>query len=175
MSIQLTVFANAQYQTQAHEKGTAFYLNPVFAGDYPDPSILRDGDDYYMVHSSFEYYPGLLIWHSKDLINWTPVKNALYKYVGSVWAPDLVKYKNKYYIYFPANNTNYVVYADSINGTWSDPIDLKVGNIDPGHVTDDNGKRYLFFSSGGFVPLSDDGLVCYRENLGVIQWMAHTP
>jgi beta-xylosidase len=156
--IQLAVFANAQYQTKASEKGTAFYMNPVFAGDYPDPSILRDGDDYYMVHSSFEYYPGLLIWHSKDLINWSPVKNTLYKYVGSVWAPDLVKWKNKYYIYFPANNTNYVMYADSINGTWSDPIDLKVGNIDPGHVADENGKRYLFFSSGGFVPLSDDGL-----------------
>jgi beta-xylosidase len=100
----------------------------------------------------------LLIWHSKDLINWMPVTNALHKYVGSVWAPDLVKYKNKYYIYFPADNTNYVVYADSINGHWSDPVDLKVGNIDPGHVTDAEGKRYLYFSSGGYVPLSDDGL-----------------
>ena len=64
------------------------FVNPVFAGDYPDPSILVDGDDYYVVHSSFEYYPGLLIWHSTDLINWTPVANALYTYVGSVWAPD---------------------------------------------------------------------------------------
>jgi beta-xylosidase len=79
-------------------KGPGFYVNPVFAGDYPDPSILRDGDDYYMVHSSFEYYPGLLIWHSKDLLNWTPVTSALHKNVGSVWAPDLVKHNNKYYI-----------------------------------------------------------------------------
>jgi xylan 1,4-beta-xylosidase len=55
------------------------------------------------------------------------------------------------------------VYADSINGTWSEPIDLKIGNIDPGHVTDENGKRYLFFSSGGFVPLSDDGLTVTGE------------
>jgi len=92
------------------------------------------------------------------LINWTPVTNALHKYVGSVWAPDLVKYKNKYYIYFPANNTNYVVTADSINGPWSDPIDLKVGNIDPGHITDAEGNLYLYFSSGGYVPLSEDGL-----------------
>lgn len=156
--IQLSFFANAQYQTMPNEKGTDFYLNPIFAGDYPDPSILRDGDNYYMVHSSFEYYPGLLIWQSKDLINWTPVTHALHKYVGSVWAPDLVKYKNKYYIYFPANNTNYVVSADSINGKWSDPIDLKIGNIDPGHIADENGKRYLFFSNGGCVPLSEDGL-----------------
>ena len=156
--IQLSFIAQAQYQTNINDKGDRYYLNPIFAGDYPDPSILRDGSDYYIVHSSFDYYPGLLIWHSKDLINWTPVTNALHKYVGSVWAPDLVKSKNKYYIYFPANNTNYVVTADSINGTWSDPIDLKIGNIDPGHITDAEGKRYLYFSSGGYVPLSDDGL-----------------
>jgi xylan 1,4-beta-xylosidase len=151
-------FANAQYQINPNEKGEGYYLNPIFAGDYPDPSILCDGDDYYIVHSSFEYYPGLLIWHSKDLINWIPVTNALHKYIGSVWAPDLAKYKNKYYIYFPANNTNYVVTAESIDGPWSDPVDLKVGNIDPGHVTDDKGNRYLYFSSGDYVPLSEDGL-----------------
>lgn len=156
--IQLNFFTNAQYQTSTNEKGDDYYLNPIFAGDYPDPSILVNGNEYYIVHSSFEYYPGLLIWRSKDLINWTPVANALHKYVGSVWAPDLIKYKNKYYIYFPANNTNYVVAADSIQGLWSDPVDLKIGNIDPGHVTDDEGKRYLYFSSGGYVPLSNDGL-----------------
>jgi beta-xylosidase len=150
--------ANAQYQTNIKKAANGFYLNPIFAGDYPDPSLLRDGKDYYIVHSSFEYYPGLLIWHSKDLITWTPVVNALYKYVGSVWAPDLVKYKNKYYIYFPANSTNYVITADSIKGPWSEPVDLKVGNIDPGHVSDAAGKRYLYFSNGGYVPLSDDGL-----------------
>ena len=156
--IQLSFFSYSQYQTRTNEKGSGYYVNPIFAGDYPDPSLLRDGNDYYIVHSSFEYYPGLLIWHSTDLINWTPVTNALHKYVGSVWAPDLVKYKNKYYIYFPANNKNYVVTADSINGIWSEPIDLKVGNIDPGHVADQDGKRYLYFSNGGYVPLADDGL-----------------
>lgn len=161
--LQLSFFSNAQYQTKANAKGTGFYVNPIFAGDHPDPSILRDGDDYYMVHSSFEYYPGLLIWHSKDLINWNPVTNALHKYLGSVWAPDLVKYKNKYYIYFPANNEIYVVWADSIEGPWSDPIDLKINNIDPGHVADDNGKRYLYSANGGYVPLSDDGLSVIGE------------
>lgn len=156
--MQLSVFANAQYQTMPNEKGNGYYLNPIFAGDYADPSILRDGDTYYMVHSSFEYYPGLLIWQSKDLINWNPVTHALHTKIGNVWAPDLVKYKNKFYIYFPANNTNYVVSADSINGKWTEPVDLKIGGIDPGHIADENGKLYLFFSSGGFVPLSDDGL-----------------
>jgi len=156
--LQLSFFVNAQYQTNNNTKGTGYYVNPIFAGDYPDPSILRDGDHYYMVHSSFEYYPGLLIWHSKDLINWTPVTTALHKYLGSVWAPDLVKYKNRYYIYFPANNEIYVVWANSIEGPWSDPIDLKINNIDPGHIADDNGKRYLYSANGGYVPLSDDGL-----------------
>jgi beta-xylosidase len=156
--IQLGLSANAQYQTKTNEKGDGYYVNPIFAGDYPDPSILRDGSDYYIVHSSFDYYPGLLIWHSKDLINWTPVTNALNKCVGSVWAPDLAKYKNKYYIYFPADNTNYVVTADSIKGPWSDPVDLKIGNIDPFHFTDVEGKRYLYFGGGGYVPLSEDGL-----------------
>lgn len=156
--LQLTCWAIAQFQASTTKKGTGYYVNPIFAGDYPDPSILRDGNTYYIVHSSFEYYPGLQIWQSTDLINWTPVTNALHKYVGSVWAPDLVKHKDKYYIYFPANDRNYVISADAITGPWSDPIDLNIGNIDPGHVVDENGKRYLYFSSGGYVPLSDDGL-----------------
>ena len=155
--IRLSGNVNAQYQVNSDKKDD-YYQNPVFAGDYPDPSIIRDGDDYFIVHSSFEYYPGLLIWHSKNLLNWEPVTNALHKYVGSVWAPDLVKYKNKYFIYFPADNTNYVITSDSIAGPWSDPIELKIDNIDPGHVIDDKGKLYLYFSSGGYVPLSDDGL-----------------
>jgi len=147
-----------QAQQQKSQQNAETYSNPIFAGDYPDPSILRDGEDYYIVHSSFNYYPGLLIWTSKDLINWKPVTHALTKSVGSVWAPDLVKYNNKFYIYFPANNTNYVVSADSINGPWSDPIDLKIGSIDPGHFTDDKGNRFLYFSDGSYVPLSKDGL-----------------
>ena len=98
---------NAQYQADTGLIQYNTFLNPVFAGDYPDPSLLVDGNDYYVVHSSFEYYPGLTIWHSKDLINWTPVTSALNKYVGSVFAPDLIKCNNKYYIYFPANQLCY--------------------------------------------------------------------
>jgi len=152
----LGLFVKSQSTTTQVPTNT--YSNPIFAGDYPDPSILREGDDFYIVHSSFEYYPGLLIWHSTDLINWTPVANALHTYVGSVWAPDLVKYDGKYYIYFPADNTNYVITADNIEGPWSEPVELKVTMIDPGHVVDDKGNRYLYFSSGSYVPLSKDGL-----------------
>lgn len=112
---------NAQYQTAPSAKEAGFYVNPIFAGDYPDPSLLRDGNDYYIVHSSFEYYPGLLIWHSRDLINWTPITNALYKYVGSVWAPDLVKYKN--------NSTTYT--SRQITRIMSLPPIL---SVDPGAI-----------------------------------------
>jgi beta-xylosidase len=142
--------------------GDGSYLNPVISGDHPDPSVLKLGKDYYMVHSSFVSVPGLLIWHSQDLVNWEPVGPALKKYVGSVWAPDLVCHKGRYYIYFPALSgnrlTNMVVYADNIRGPWSEPVDLNVGNIDPGHAVSPDGKRYLFFSGGTMAPLNDDGL-----------------
>jgi xylan 1,4-beta-xylosidase len=149
---------NAQYQKKPYDGESNYFLNPVFSGDYPDPSILRDWGDYYLVHSSVEYCPGLTIWHSRDLINWIPVTNALHKNVGNVWAPDLVKYNDRFYIYFPVQNTNYVITADRMHGPWSDPVDLKVGHIDPGHVADDEGNRYLYFSSGAYVPLSADGM-----------------
>lgn len=144
--------------------GNGMYLNPVLSGDRPDPSVLKDGADYYMTHSSFFNYPGLLIWHSRDLVNWHPLAPALSKNVGSVWAPDLVKHKNRYYIYFPGLKpggkvTNYVIYADRIEGPWSEPIDLKiVGQIDPGHVVDADGKRFLFVDGGQKIALADDGL-----------------
>ena len=62
----------------------SLYKNPILGGDYPDPTILRDGDDYYMTHSAFDYQPGLTVFHSKDLVNWTPVSYALKEYLGSV-------------------------------------------------------------------------------------------
>ena len=59
-------------------------------------------DDFYLTHSSFDYAPGLLIWHSRDLINWRPVAAALHRYYGTVWAPYLCEYQNHFYLYFPA-------------------------------------------------------------------------
>ena len=143
------------------DRGDGTFLNPIMAGDHPDPSILKDGDDYYMTFSSFDAYPGLVIWHSRDLVNWQPIGPTLFKNVGSVWAPDLVKHKGRYYIYFPGispNRSNYVIWADDIRGPWSAPIDLKLTRIDPGHAVGPDGKRYLFMSAGELVQLADDGL-----------------
>lgn len=155
-----------EQQRQA-DLGDGRYLNPILAGDHPDPSVLKDGDDYYLTTSSFDAYPGLPLWHSRDLVNWQPLGHAITRNVGSIWAPDLVKHKGRYYIYFPARQggtegsrrSNYVVWADDIRGPWSAPIDIGLGKyIDPGHAVGEDGKRYLFLSGGDYVQLSDDGL-----------------
>lgn len=143
--------------------GDGTFLNPVFAGDHPDPSLLRDGDDYYVTFSSFDAYPGIVIWHSPDLVNWTPVTAALRTPVGSVWAPELAKHGDRYFCYIPARFADYrsiyVIHADDIAGPWSEPIDLKLHqHIDPGHIVDAEGGRWLFLSGGDRVPLAPDGL-----------------
>ena len=81
--------------------GDGRFLNPIMAGDHPDPSILKDGADYYMTFSTFDSYPGLVIWHSRDLVNWWPIGPALQKNIGSVWAPELCKHRGRYYLYIP--------------------------------------------------------------------------
>jgi xylan 1,4-beta-xylosidase len=143
--------------------GDGAFLNPILAGDHPDPSILKDGGVYYMTHSSFDAYPGLLIWRSTDLVNWTPVTTTLKTNVGSIWAPELCKHQGRYYIYLPAkypdHNTSYVIWADAIEGPWSEPVDLNLPRyIDPGHVVDEHGVRWLFLSGGDRIQLAADGL-----------------
>ncbi|GAB3346566.1 family 43 glycosylhydrolase [Marilutibacter aestuarii] len=152
--------------------GDGTFLNPILGGDHPDPSVLRVGDDYYMTLSSFDAYPGLPIWHSRDLVNWAPVGHAITENVGSIWAPDLVRHEGRYYIYFPARvggtegtrRSNYVVWADDIEGPWSEPVNIGLpGHIDPGHAVGEDGKRYLFLSGGDYVGLADDGLSTVGE------------
>ena len=154
----ISILAFAGISANAQE-----YPKVVLTGDYPDPTIVRDGKDYYMTHSPFYYAPGFLIWHSQDLINWEPVCRALAEWDGSAMAPDLIKYENRFYIYYPSAGTNWVIWADNINGPWSEPINLKVRGIDPGHLVGKDGKRYLYLSDGYMVPLSDDGLSTIGE------------
>jgi len=144
------------------DRGDGRYLNPVLAGDRPDPTVLKDGDDYYLTHSSFEAVPGLAVWHSRDLVNWRPLANALQEYVGSVWAPDLCRHGGRYYLYLPVKaqpNDILVMWADRIEGPWSRPVPLGLPrHIDPTHVADEHGQRWLFLSGGDRVRLSADGL-----------------
>jgi xylan 1,4-beta-xylosidase len=155
----------ADSQSQRTSDASATYLNPILGGDHPDPTILRKGSDYYMTHSSFNYVPGLTVYHSRDLVHWQPVCAALSQYLGAVWAPDICQYKDRYYIYFTVSRGNddfhnYVVTAPSPTGPWSDAVDLHVSRwIDPCHVVDEQtGQRWLFLSGGHRIRLSADGL-----------------
>jgi xylan 1,4-beta-xylosidase len=130
---------------------------PLLIGNWADPSILKDGDAYYMTHSSFDFQPGLRVWHSKDLRTWRPISHAVVNQEGSIWAPDLVKHQGRFYLYYPAAGTNWVVTADSPTGPWSQPKSIGVGHIDPGHVVGDDGKRYVHLSGGHAVEMSADG------------------
>lgn len=152
--------------------GDGRFLNPVLSGDRPDPNVLKDGDDYYAVFSSFLYYPGAVVWRSKDLVNWTPVGPALKQVLGSVFALDIAKHDDRYFIYIPVYVEPkpgevlrrlpfkiYVVHAASMAGPWSEPQDMDInGFIDPGHAVGEDGKRYLFLNDGRRVRISDDGL-----------------
>ncbi len=142
--------------------GDGRFLNPLIAGDHPDPAILKDGADYYMTFSSFDSYPGLTIWHSRDLVNWQPRKAALTRNIGSVWAVSLEKHNGRYFLYIPVKakpNGIHVIWSDHIDGPWSDPIDLGLpDHIDPCHAVGEDGSRWLFLSGGDRIRLAEDGL-----------------
>jgi xylan 1,4-beta-xylosidase len=147
--------------------GNGRFRNPILAGNFPDPSVVRVGKDYYMTHSSNDSTPGLLIWHSRDLVNWELVGYALREFIGDVWAPDFVFYKGLYYAYFPARvtapdgksrQTCFVITARTPAGPWSAPIDLDISGIDPGHAVDASGNRYLYVDGGRMIRLTPEGL-----------------
>lgn len=147
--------------------GNGTYLNPVLSGDYADPTVLRDGDEYFMTNTSHDANPGIVLWRSRDLVTWSPIGPVLFKPIGTVWAMDLIKHNGRYFIYIPCfpngGQSIMVIHADRIEGPWSDPIDLKIPRIDPGHVVGEDGKRYLFVNGGGRVRLTDDGLATDGE------------
>ena len=80
----------------------------ILEGDNSDPSIVRYGKSYYLVHSSFVYTPGLVVYKSDDLVNWTPCSTALTTFTGDIWAPDIVVHNNRFYIYFPTLNLSLI-------------------------------------------------------------------
>lgn len=143
----------------------------LMGGDYPDPSVLAHGGRLYMVHSSFDHYPGLLVWASDDGVAWQRVGHALHTYVGSVWAPELIEHGGRFFIYFFANGTgNQVVHADRIEGPWEGPVALPgVPGIDPGHVVAEDGTRWLHSSNGMATPMTADGLATAGEPRQVVE------
>ncbi len=133
-------------------------ISVLFTGDYPDPSIIKVDNKYYMTHTSNSYSPGLLIWESEDLKNWRRVCRALTQNIGAVWAPELVYYDSRYYIYFPVDAEVYVITASQPEGPWSAPEKIGAQGIDPGHVVGKDGKRYIYVDQGRVAELSADGM-----------------
>lgn len=135
-------------------------MHPILTGDCPDPAIFREGDTFYLTFSSGPYYPGLPIYSSRDLEHWTLENYAVQEFDGKeIWAPDFFRYKDRYYMYFSGAGTNWVTWTEDLRGAWAKPVDLEIhGLIDPGHVVDEEGQRYLLLSGGHMVPLSEDGL-----------------
>lgn len=132
--------------------GPGQYRNPIVSGYAPDPSIVRVGPDYYLVNSSFTNFPGLPIYHSRDLVTWRQIGNAIsradqfdfagQRVSGGIMAPDISYHDGTFYI-LSTNNRNFVITAMSPQGPWSDPVWLDFAGIDPSLFWDDDGKAYV--------------------------------
>lgn len=130
--------------------------NPILPGFYPDPSICRAGDDYYLVNSSFSYFPGVPIFHSQDLVHWRQIGHVLDRpsqlnltnqwMSAGIYAPSIRYHKGLFYMIttFVKGGGNFYVTAEDPSGPWSDPFWLKdVDGIDPSFFFDDDGKTYI--------------------------------
>lgn len=136
------------------------YKNPVLPGFYPDPSITRKDEDYYLVCSSFEYFPGVPIFHSRDLVHWTQIGHVLDRISqldirscpssGGIYAPT-IRYHNGMFYMITTNVSgigNFFVTAADPAGPWSDPITVPYGGIDPSLMFDEDGKVYVTVQQG---------------------------
>lgn len=154
------------------------FHNPLLPGFYPDPSICRVGDDYYMVTSSFVYYPGLPIFHSKDLVHWEQIGHGIHRpeqlnYKNcetseGLWAPSIRFHKGTFYIINTfvsegreAKRDNYIITAKNPAGPWSDPIVVEgADGIDSSLFFDEDGSVWYV---GNFI--SDEKL--YEGHHGI--------
>jgi beta-xylosidase len=182
----LCLFASA---APAAAQRRATYSNPVEAGDYPDPSVIRVGRDYWASATTSEWGPEFPILHSRDLVNWRVVGAVFQRRpewaVGSFWAPEISQDRGRFFVYYVARKKGgplcaAVATAPRPQGPYRDHGPLvcqEVGSIDPFPVTDENGRRYLLWKEDGnsvskstpiwAQPLSADGtrLVGERREL----------
>lgn len=141
------------------DQGDGTYCNPIICADYSDPDIVRHGDDFYMIASSFNCTPSLPILHSRDLVNWTIINHAVknlphprYRQVqhgAGVWAPAIRYHDGKFWIFFPLPDEGiYVTTAQDPAGEWSEPWCVLEGKgyIDPCPLWDDDGQAYLIIA-----------------------------
>ncbi len=143
--------------------------NPILRGFCPDPSIIRVNDTYYIATSTFEWWPGVRLFESHDLKNWTQIRSPLRRESqinligdppsGGVWAPCLSYDGKRFYLVYTDvktkkgrfyNTNNYVVWTEDIYGDWSDPVYLNSIGFDPSLFHDTDGKKYLVNMINGF-------------------------
>ena len=130
------------------------YKNPVIPGFHPDPSVVRVDDDFYLVNSSFCYFPGVPIYHSKDLVNWQQIGHVLDRKSqlnlekagvwGGIYAPT-IRYDNGRFYMITTNVSdkgNFLVHTTDLSKGWSEPVWLQQGGIDPSLYFED-GKCYM--------------------------------
>ena len=136
--------------------------NPILPGFNADPSICRVGDDFYIATSTFEWFPGVQIHHSKDLVHWHLLTRPLTRKSqldmrgnpdsGGVWAPCLSHADGKFWLVYSdvkridgnyKDAHNYIVTASDIMGSWSDPIYVNSSGFDPSLFHDDDGRKYF--------------------------------
>src|SRR5574344_493746 len=130
------------------------YKNPIIKGFHPDPSVCRVDSDYYLVTSSFEYFPGVPIYHSRDMVNWEQIGNVLSRrsqlelsksgVSGGIYAPTIRYNDGVFYMITTnvSNKGNFFVYTTDPKGEWSEPVWLEQGGIDPSLYFED-GKCYM--------------------------------
>lgn len=128
------------------------YANPIIKGFNPDPSVCRAGDNYYLAVSTFEYFPGIAIYHSTDLVNWKLINHCISDYnsinfqgfgnSGGVWAPTIRYNNGRFYVTATIDKIgNIITYTDDILGSWSEPVHVDMGGIDPS-IYFENGHAY---------------------------------
>lgn len=145
------------------------YQNPVISGFYPDPSVCRVGNDYYLVNSTFEYFPGVPVFHSKDLIHWEQIGSCLTRpsqvnlvrcsASGGIYAPT-IRYSNGTFYMVTTNvsgHGNFFVHTTNPAGEWSEPILLEQGGIDPSFIFE-GGKCYMVSNPNGITLCEIDTL-----------------
>ena len=161
---------------------TGYFNNPILPGFHPDPSICRVGEDYYMATSSFAYFPGIPLFHSRDLVHWEQIGHVIHRreqldfdncqMALGLWAPTLRFHQGRFYLIntfvsegLHEKRMNYIVTAENPAGPWSDPVVVEgADGIDPSLYFGEDGKMWYI---GNFIcqPEQYDimGSICSRS------------